>query len=83
MAITLTNPAGATTLTLPDALNWVDEYAWSPVVQAKTYTTTGALLIEEATKQHARDGGQLARLGCHGRAGVDLDLARCRAPSGV
>jgi hypothetical protein len=54
MAITLTHTASNTTLTLPDALNWVDEYAWSPVVQAKTYTTTGALLIEEATKQAGR-----------------------------
>ncbi len=52
MAITLTH--NTTTLTLPDALNWADEYAWSPVQQSKQYTTTGALLIEEATKQSGR-----------------------------
>ena len=52
MAITLTQ--GATTVTLPDALSWVDEYTWSPVQQTKTYTTTGALLIEEATRQAGR-----------------------------
>jgi hypothetical protein len=52
MAITLTQ--GATTVTLPDALNWADEYTWSPVQQTKTYTTTGALLIEEATRQAGR-----------------------------
>jgi hypothetical protein len=52
MTITLTH--SATTLTLPDALNWTDEYAWSPVQQSKQYTTTGALLIEEATKQSGR-----------------------------
>ncbi len=43
-----------TTLALPSALSWTDEYTWSPVVQTQTYTTTGALLIEEATKQAGR-----------------------------
>lgn len=52
MAITL--GLDATTLTLPDALDWVDEYAWSAVQQTKTYTTTGALLIEEAARQAGR-----------------------------
>lgn len=52
MAITLTQ--ASTTLTLPDALNWVDELSWSPVQQTKAYTTTGALLIEEATRQSGR-----------------------------
>lgn len=54
MAITLTHIPSSMTLTLPDALNWVDEYTWSPVEQTKTYTTTGALLIEEGTKQAGR-----------------------------
>ncbi len=52
MAITLTHES--TTVTLPDALEWADEYTWSPVEQTSTYTTTGALLIEEATKQAGR-----------------------------
>ena len=52
--ITLTHTPSATTLTLPDALSWADEYSWSPVVQSKTYTTTGALLIEEATRLAGR-----------------------------
>jgi len=52
MAITLTQDT--TTLTLPDALDWTDEFSWSPVQQTKTYTTTGALLIEEATRQAGR-----------------------------
>ena len=52
MAITLSN--NTTTLTLPDALNWTDEYSWSPVEQTKTYTVTGALLIEEGIKQSGR-----------------------------
>lgn len=57
MAITLTHTPSVgspTTLTLPDALNWSDEYTWSPVEQTKTYTTTGALLIEEGVKQAGR-----------------------------
>ena len=52
MAILLTN--ATTTLTLPDDLSWTDEFSWQPVVQTKTYTTTGALLIEEATRQAGR-----------------------------
>ena len=54
MPITLTHAPSATTLTLPDALSWSDEYTWSPVEQTKTYTTTGALLIEYAVKQSGR-----------------------------
>lgn len=65
MAITLTHTplvGSPTTVTLPDALNWTDEYTWSPVEQTKTYTTTGALLIEEGLKQAGRpitlEGGE-------------------------
>ena len=54
MPITLTHTASSTTVTLPDALNWTDEYSWSPVQQTTTYTTTGALLIEEGVKQAGR-----------------------------
>lgn len=54
MAITLTHAPSSTTVTLPDALNWVDEYTWSPVEQTRQYTTTGALLIEESVKQAGR-----------------------------
>jgi hypothetical protein len=54
MAITLHHAASITTVTLPDALSWADEYSWSPVEQTKTYTTTGALLIEEGIKQAGR-----------------------------
>lgn len=54
MAITLTHTPSNTQLTLPDALNWIDEFSYSPVQQTKTYTTTGALLIEEAVRQAGR-----------------------------
>lgn len=54
MAITLHHAPSDTTATLPDAMNWVNEYSEPMVVQTKTYTTTGALLIEEAIKQAGR-----------------------------
>ncbi len=57
MAITLTHtPASAEPISieLPDQLDWVDEYSWSPVAQNKTYSITGALLIQSATRQAGR-----------------------------
>jgi hypothetical protein len=50
--ITLSN--GAVTLSLPADLAWTDELSWSAVEQTQTYTTTGALLIEEAIRQAGR-----------------------------
>lgn len=50
--VTLAN--GATVLDLPSSLNWSDELSWSAVEQTQTYTATGALLIEEATRQAGR-----------------------------
>ena len=38
MAITLD------TITLPQGLRWADEFAWSPLAQATSYSLTGALL---------------------------------------
>lgn len=38
-------------VTLPDDLQWTDEYAWSPVARASTYSLTGVLIVEEAAKQ--------------------------------
>lgn len=59
MAITLTHPtagAGGTpqALTLPDALIWINEFAWRQVEQATEYTSTGALLVESWAKQAGR-----------------------------
>jgi hypothetical protein len=51
---TVTLALGATTVDLPSALSWVDEYTWSPIEQTQTYTCTGALLVEEAVKQAGR-----------------------------
>ena len=39
---------------LPDRLIWADEYDWSPVEQTKTYTTTGALIIDTGIRQAGR-----------------------------
>ena len=49
MSITLTY--NGTTATLSDRLQWVDEFAWSPVEQATAYSITGALLVDVAVKQ--------------------------------
>ncbi|CAK0768862.1 conserved hypothetical protein [Gammaproteobacteria bacterium] len=48
MAITL----GA--LTLPEDIAWIDEFKWSPTSETATYTLTGALLVQTATKQAGR-----------------------------
>ena len=41
-------------ITLPENLHWLDEYDWSPVEQATQYSLTGALLVDEDTKQAGR-----------------------------
>ncbi len=41
-------------LTLPVYLFWQDETDWTPVQQTTEYSTTGALLIDLATKQAGR-----------------------------
>jgi hypothetical protein len=48
MAITL----GA--LTLPQGLRWSDEFSWSALAQTTEYSLTGALIVEQATKQAGR-----------------------------
>lgn len=50
MATTLVYGAGPTTITLSDDLFWSDEYLWRAVEQRKTYSLTGALLLESKLK---------------------------------
>ncbi len=45
---------GSVTVTLPGNMDWVDEYNWQPVQQAVQYSLTGALLVDEDTKQAGR-----------------------------
>ncbi len=52
MAITLT--WSTTTMTLPAALDWADEFAWSPVVQSHTWLLDGSLHVDAATRQAGR-----------------------------
>lgn len=59
MSITLTHPtagAGSTplALTLPADLIWANEFAWRKVEQTTDHTTTGALLVEQWTRQAGR-----------------------------
>lgn len=48
MAITLD------TVTLPPGCVWRDEFTWTPVTQATSYSLTGALIVEQADKQAGR-----------------------------
>lgn len=63
MAITLDE------LELPDQLDWKDEFSWAPVVQQKTYTISGAMIVEENGAPEGRtitlvgDGGVWVRRG--------------------
>lgn len=41
-------------MTLPDDLLWSDEFKWSPVSQVRTYTLTGAMILEVGTKLAGR-----------------------------
>ena len=52
MSITLTN--NGTTIALGGRLDWQDEFDWSAAEQATNYSTTGALLVDVATKQAGR-----------------------------
>lgn len=53
----MSEPTTATlgTLALPAGLRWDDEFAWSPVaIGSKTWSLTGAVLIQEGIKQNGR-----------------------------
>jgi len=40
---------GSTTITLPDSMEWSDEFEWSDVKQEITKTIGGGMVVEEAT----------------------------------
>ena len=54
MANSLKRLATGVVLTLPVDLLWVDEFAWQPVEQQIEYTLTGAIVVEQASKQAGR-----------------------------
>jgi hypothetical protein len=41
-------------ITLPDSLEWEDEFDWSPITQSVGYGATGALFIQEGVKAKGR-----------------------------
>ncbi|PAT39162.1 hypothetical protein CK623_11405 [Vandammella animalimorsus] len=51
-SITLTN--NGVTLQLYEGLQWVDEFAWSPVAMTAEYSTDGSLLIDQAARLAGR-----------------------------
>ena len=69
MSITLTY--GGTTAQLTDRLDWTDEFDWSPVEQATTYSTTGALLVDVAVRQAGRP---ITLVGTDTRAWISREL---------
>jgi len=42
--------AGATTITLPNDLQWIDEYTWQAVEQSTDRGLTGALIVDVGTR---------------------------------
>lgn len=45
---------GPTTVDISDDFDWPDEYSWPKVATQKTYSVTGALLVETNTRQTGR-----------------------------
>lgn len=41
-------------LVLPQGLRWEDEHSWTPTGQAMDYSLTGALIVQESSKQAGR-----------------------------
>ncbi|MFM5537007.1 hypothetical protein ACET8U_06805 [Aeromonas veronii] len=41
-------------ITLPDDLDWQDEFEWQPAEQVITPTLSGALIVEEVAQPHGR-----------------------------
>lgn len=39
---------------LPDDLEWVDEFTWTPIAQSIEYGATGSVFIQESEKQAGR-----------------------------
>ena len=52
--LTTIAPQPVFSITLPKDLIWEDEYKWGAVGQSVEYSLTGALLIQEGTKQKGR-----------------------------
>lgn len=50
----LTLSDGTTTITLPDSMEWVDEYSWSPIQQDIQFTIGGNLINSESTVTKGR-----------------------------
>lgn len=50
----ITAVAGGQEITLPNDLLWEDEFSWIPPVAKETYSLTGALIIETASRKAGR-----------------------------
>lgn len=52
MNITLSD--GITTITLPGDMYWADAYDWAPVEQSTSYSLSGSLVVETASRLAGR-----------------------------
>lgn len=62
---------GTTAITLPDDLDWEDEFSWTPVSQSSEYSVSGALIVQHATRSAGRP---ITLVGGENRAWVPLDV---------
>jgi hypothetical protein len=53
MNVTLTD--GTTTATLPEDIQWINEFDWTPVVQDIKYSLAGSAIVQEGAKQAGRE----------------------------
>lgn len=53
MNITISD--GITTITLPGDMYWADEYEWTPIEQSTSYSLSGSLLVETASRLAGRN----------------------------
>ena len=49
--------SGQETLSLPNDLQWKDEFSWTAAEHKKSYTLTGAMIVETAVKLAGRPIG--------------------------
>ena len=54
MNITLT-PLGGQSISLPDDMNWVDQFNYSPVAQTTEFSVEGAVVVDAAVKNSGRE----------------------------
>ena len=79
------------TVTLPDDLQWVNEFEWNQAVQSQARTLSGAIEIQTATYLYGRpirlvggsDGGWISRATARAIRALEADPNRMMTLSGL